>query len=205
MHKHILTAQQIELLPLIKEFAQEFYLVGGTAIALYIGHRRSIDFDLFTQQEIKRRRIKRLIEKHQLAATEVLYEAAEQLHLLVNNVKLTFFQFPYAVEHPIMFENVIQLPALLDLAAMKAYALGGRAKWKDYVDLYFLLKDYFSLQEISAHAKKIFERFFNEKLFREQLTYFEDMDYREQVEFVGTDISDEEIRAFLTEVALTPF
>lgn len=93
MHKHILTAQQIALLPLIKEFAQEFYLVGGTAIALYIGHRRSIDFDLFTQQEIKRRRIKRLIEKHQLAATEVLYQASEQLHLLVNNVKLTFFNF----------------------------------------------------------------------------------------------------------------
>lgn len=104
-----------------------------------------------------------------------------------------------------MFENVIQLPALLDLAAMKAYALGGRAKWKDYVDLYFLLKDYFSLQEISAHAKKMFECFFNEKLFREQLTYFEEIDYREQVEFVGIDVSDADVKEFLTEVALTPF
>lgn len=205
MHKHILTAQQIELLPLIKEFSKEFYLVGGTAIALYIGHRRSIDFDLFTQQEIKRRRTKRLIEKHQFAVTEVLYEASEQLHLVVNDVKLTFFQFPHAVEHPIKFENIIQLPSLLDLAAMKAYALGGRAKWKDYVDLYFLLKDHFRLQEISAHAKKMFERFFNEKLFREQLAYFEDIDYREQVEFVGTEVCDDEIKAFLTEIALTPF
>lgn len=205
MHKHILTAQQIELLPLIKEFAQEFYLVGGTAIALYIGHRRSIDFDLFTQQDLKRRHIKRLIEKHEFTAKEILYEASEQLHLVVNDVKLTFFQFPHAVEHPIKFENIIQLPSLLDLAAMKAYALGGRAKWKDYVDLYFLLKDHFCLQEISAHAKKMFERFFNEKLFREQLAYFEDIDYREQVEFVGTEISDAEVEEFLTEVALTPF
>ena len=39
MHKHILTQQQIELLPLLKQFSQEFCLVGGTAIALYIGHR----------------------------------------------------------------------------------------------------------------------------------------------------------------------
>jgi hypothetical protein len=61
------------------------------------------------------------------------------------------------------------------------------------------------LQEISAHAKKMFERFFNEKLFREQLAYFEDIDYREQVEFVETEISDAEVKEFLTEVALTPF
>jgi hypothetical protein len=47
MHKEILTKEQLELLALIKSFAKDFYLVGGTAIALYIGHRHSIDFDLF--------------------------------------------------------------------------------------------------------------------------------------------------------------
>lgn len=44
MHKEILNKDQIDLLPLLKEFKREFYLVGGTAIALYLGHRRSIDF-----------------------------------------------------------------------------------------------------------------------------------------------------------------
>ncbi len=97
---------------------------------LSIWHRRSIDFDLFTQQDLKRRRIKRLIEKHEFIATEILYEASEQLHLVVNDVKLTFFQFPHAVEHPIKFENIIQLPSLLDLAAMKAYALGAEQNGK---------------------------------------------------------------------------
>ena len=47
MHKEILSKYQIELLPLLKQFKREYYLVGGTAIALHIGHRRSIDFDLF--------------------------------------------------------------------------------------------------------------------------------------------------------------
>ena len=47
MHKEIFNPNQIQLLPLVKQFKKEFYLVGGTAIALHIGHRRSIDFDLF--------------------------------------------------------------------------------------------------------------------------------------------------------------
>ncbi len=205
MYKHVLTQQQIELLPLIKEFAKEFYLVGGTAVALHIGHRRSIDFDLFTNRDIKRKRIKRFIEKHQFPTTDILYEAYDQLHVVVNSVKMTFFHFPHHIEHPIEFEEIIQIPSLMNLAAMKAYALGGRAKWKDYVDLYFLLKDYCNLQEISHQAKDIFGSFFNEKLFREQLAYFKDIDYRENVEFVGTEISEDEIKEFLTEVALTSF
>ena len=141
MRAHILTEQQRELLPLIQQFSQEFYLVGGTAIALYVGHRRSIDFDLFTRQEIRRNRIKRIIEQQNIPITTVLYEASDQLHLVVNSVKVTFFQFPYHVDHPVDFEGIIELPTLLDLAAMKAHALGGRAKWKDYVDLYVLLKE----------------------------------------------------------------
>ena len=47
MHPDILSKEQKELLPLIRQFKREFYLVGGTAIALQVGHRRSIDFDLF--------------------------------------------------------------------------------------------------------------------------------------------------------------
>ncbi len=63
MFKEILTQEQIELLPFIKKFAKDYYLVGGTAIALHIGHRRSIDFDLFTQHNIKRKQIKNIIER----------------------------------------------------------------------------------------------------------------------------------------------
>ena len=205
MHKHILTQRQIELLPLVKQFSQEFYLVGGTAIALYIGHRRSIDFDLFSNQELKRNRIKRIIKQHNFPTTDIIYEAYDQLHIVVNSVKITFFQFPHYVEHSTDFGGIIQLPSLLDLAAMKAYALGGRARWKDYVDLYVLLKEYFSLQEISHRAKAMFGSFFNEKLFREQLVYFKDIDYREEIEYVDNEIGEQEIKNFLTEVALTPF
>ena len=205
MHKEILTREQIDLLPLIKFFSKQFYLVGGTAIALHIGHRRSIDFDLFHAKPLKRKRIKTTIEDHHFKIEKILKQNEEEFTMIINSVKLTFFHYPFPIPHPIRFEKIITLPELLDLAAMKAYALGKRAKWKDYVDLYVILKTYYSLQDVSGRAKELFEDLFSEKLFRQQLCYFQDIDHTEQVEFVGTEISGSEVKEFLTEVALTPF
>ena len=56
MHSEILNDRQTELLPLMAQFRREYYLVGGTAIALYLGHRRSIDFDLFKPSTINHKR-----------------------------------------------------------------------------------------------------------------------------------------------------
>ena len=102
------------------------------------------------------------------------------------------------------FENVFRLPSLLTLAAMKAYALGRRSKWKDYVDLYFLLKGYYSLAEVTGRAGEIFGELFSEKLFRAQLSYFDDVDYTEDVEYLVEDPpSNDEIKRFLTQVSLS--
>ena len=54
MHTEIFNDKQVELLPYIKGFKQSFYRVGGTAMALHIGHRQSIDFDLFTNKQLKK-------------------------------------------------------------------------------------------------------------------------------------------------------
>lgn len=91
---------------------------------------------------------------------------------------------------------------LLDLAAMKAYALGRRSKWKEYVDLYFLLKEKFLLDEISQRAIEIYGDLFSDKLFRSQLSYFEDIDYTEEVEYlISNTPTEEEIKRFLIEVS----
>jgi hypothetical protein len=205
MFTNILTANQVELLPLVKEFSPDYYLVGGTAIALHLGHRRSIDFDLFTSGRIKKQSIKRIIDCHKCPVSDILFEDSEQLHLVINDVKLTFFSYPYRIDAPIDFDRIIHMPDILTLAAMKAYALSGRAKWKDYVDIYMLLKDHFSLAQISEKSKDLFSTYYNEKLFREQLCYFQDLDYSEKVDFVVEPVSDEEIKRFLTDVATTPF
>ena len=88
---------------------------------------------------------------------------------------------------------------LLQLAAMKAYALGRRSKWKDYVDLYFLLQNHFTIEEISKEATKLFGELYSEKMFRSQLSYFDDIDYSESVDFLIPNPPTEEIKQFLTE------
>ena len=69
------------------------------------------------------------------------------------------------------------MPDLLTLAAMKAFALGGRAKWKDYVDLYLILRNHFSAKEICDMANALFADVFNPLLFKKQLSYFADVNY----------------------------
>lgn len=96
------------------------------------------------------------------------------------------------------------MPRLLTLAAMKAYAMGRRSKWKDYVDLYFLIKYHFSIPEISREAESVFGGAFNEKLFREQLHYFEGIDHREEVNYlIPHPPSDDEVREFLREASVS--
>jgi hypothetical protein len=200
MHKEILSNDQLELLPLLKEFKREFYLVGGTAIALHIGHRRSIDFDLFKPKSFNAKKIIQKLDTHHLKY-KVTRNVSEQLNVIISDVKFTFFEYPFPVKPEIKFEEYIKIPSLLDLAAMKAYALGRRSKWKDYVDLYFILKKHYSINQISQRADEIYGQMFSEKLFRAQLCYFKDIDYAEEVEYLILAVSEFEIKNFLTEQA----
>lgn len=205
MYQEILTADQQRLLPLLRKFSGTYYLVGGTAIALLIKHRRSIDFDLFTKEKIKRIRIQRIVRDSGFEIQDLLYEAFDQMHCMINNVKVTFFSYPFDIHPSVAFDDIIHMPELLDLAAMKAYALGGRGKWKDYVDLYYLLKEHFSIHDIEGRAQVLYSTVFNEKLFREQLSYFKDIDFSEEIDFIDEPISRETIQGFLTDVATTRF
>lgn len=202
MHDEILNADQLKLLPLMAQFRREYYLVGGTAIALHIGHRRSVDFDLFKMSAINH---KKNVDKIVAAgfAPQITRRVAEQMNLLVNGVKLTFFQYPFPVVPEDGFGKVFRMPSLISLAAMKAYAMGRRSKWKDYVDLYFLLTKHFTLEEVSAKATELFGELFSEKLFRAQLSYFDDIDYTEQVDYLVQDPpTEKEIKSALTDISL---
>lgn len=202
MRKEILTKEQLELLPLVKVFAKDFGLVGGTAIALHIGHRHSIDFDLFTEKPFNNLRVKAKITKRE-KILEILVNKTLEYTILINQVKLTFFQYPFKLEYADKLDGVIKIPDLVTLAAMKAYALGMRAKWKDYVDLYFIIKDHYSIDKITQRAKQMFGSEFNEKIFRTQLSYFEDINYAEKIDYLpGFEISDKRIKEGLTKFSL---
>ena len=202
MHSKILNDHQKQLLPLMKKFQREYYLVGGTAIALYLGHRRSIDYDLFKPTPINHKRNLDKISDSGFPFM-VTRRVSEQMNLVINDVKVTFFQYPFPVDPSAKFEKYFRLPSLLQLAAMKAYALGRRSKWKDYVDLYFLLRDHFTINEISTAASALFGQLFSEKLFRSQLCYFDDIDYTEAVEYlIPNPPMAEDVKQTLTEIAI---
>ena len=203
LHSEILTKEQKELLPLVKKFYKDFGLVGGTAIALHIGHRESIDFDLFSFNEFKTLNIKRRIVNFK-AIDRIIVSKPYEFTFLLNKVKMTFFNYPFEINYEIDFDNALKLPSLLTLAAMKAYALGMRAKWKDYVDLYFIIKDFHSVPEIVKQAESIFGNEFNEKIFRGQLAYFEDINYSEEVKYLkGFEVSDRIIKKELINFSLS--
>jgi len=202
-HKEILTKKQEELLSLVKLFKKDFGLVGGTAIALHIGHRESIDFDLFSLEEFDNGKIRKKITDAKRIARTIRDETG-QFTIIINEVRFTFFYYPFKIIFSEDFNNVIRLPDVLTLGAMKAYALGRRPKWKDYVDLYFIIKDYCSIKDICEKAGEIFGKEFNEKLFRSQLSYFNDINYQEEIIYrKGFEINDEIIKKELIKFSLS--
>ena len=104
MHDEILNVAQQKLLPLMAQFKREYYLVGGTAIALHIGHRRSVDFDMFKPTAINHKR-----NLDRIVASGFKYQVTrrvfEQMNLIVGDVKLTFFQYPFPVIPEEMFKK----------------------------------------------------------------------------------------------------
>lgn len=202
MHLEILTKNQTELLPLLKDFSSEFGLVGGTAIALQLGHRESIDFDLFKKGDFNVLKLKKNINKH-FPIGQVLVENGDEYTLGVHDVQLTFYNYPFDISYEVKVLDIISVPSLLTLAAMKAFALGKRAKWKDYVDLYFIFQRH-TLADVVRQSEEIFKGEFSEKLFREQLCYHDDLDYTETVTYrSGYEIEASVIKKSLLKISLS--
>jgi hypothetical protein len=202
MHEEILANEQKNVLPLLAVFSHSFGLVGGTAMALIVGHRTSVDFDLATRIDLKHDEIRDTIKTKGYRIASTLVDETDELTLVVQGVKITFLKYPYPITFSENFDHRIDLPDIRSLAAMKAFALGRRAKWKDYVDLYFFFQTHI-LKDLVDKAGEIFGDEFNEKLFREQLTYFKDIDHSEAVRYMpGYETDRRVIEDRLKEISL---
>jgi len=89
MHHNILSDKQSQLLPFLRKFKKNYYLAGGTAIALHIGHRHSIDFDLFTNSTINKKKISSEIIKLNTSSQPLFFDIDQQ-HYIINEAKCTF-------------------------------------------------------------------------------------------------------------------
>lgn len=89
MREEALTKESALLLPRFSHFP-EFYLAGGTALALQIGHRISVDFDLFSDQELPANILEQIKRTFKNFSIEITYRSPEQLNVLINGIKITF-------------------------------------------------------------------------------------------------------------------
>ncbi|MCF2490414.1 nucleotidyl transferase AbiEii/AbiGii toxin family protein [Dyadobacter sp. CY347] len=161
--------QQIQALPELSKF----YLVGGTSLALQIGHRNSIDIDLFTNEPFD---VEEVIDLLQVKFTiEVSSKKGNSLFTFINNVKTDFIRHNYALINAPIKEEGISFLSAADISAMKLNAIINSGKrLKDFVDIYFLLQQ-FSLNEMIGFFEIKYPHM-NAVIALKSLSYFEDID-----------------------------
>lgn len=149
----------------------EFQLVGGTALALQIGHRQSVDLDFFTPNiDFDEQSMLRALQE--IGKTVILNIDKNWLGIKFEGVKVDILKYPYPLLKPVIEENGIRLISRTDIAAMKLSAISSRGAKKDFIDLYFLLSE-FSLSEMLTFYTDKFGIREHFHVIR-SLTYFDD-------------------------------
>jgi predicted nucleotidyltransferase component of viral defense system len=196
MHREVLTKRAAELYWSLSLFSG-FYLAGGTALALQIGHRISVDFDLFSDQDIERSLLPRVQRVFSDAASIApLINNSDELTVLVDDVKITFLKYPFPTFDPFVIYDDVPLLSVCEIAATKAYTIGRRGAFKDYIDLYFILSEqHVTLTDIIDIAEKKFGFEFNSRLFLEQLVFLDDVEDTD-IQFLKTSITGAELLSF---------
>jgi len=202
MFYDILDKKRIAILPLLKEFKEDFYLVGGTALALQTGHRDSIDFDFFCQEDINTQKLFEKV-KEVFKGQKVLKTQDERNTLTVlidKTIEISFFSYKYDLVGELVEEPNLKLASVLDIGCMKLSAITSRGISKDYIDLYYILQDI----DLSYLLDKSAEKFpdLDRNLILKSLVYFNDIEV-EPIKFKhNKDIDFEKVKIFLRKKVL---
>jgi hypothetical protein len=168
-----------KLLELAKELQQvdslkDFVLVGGTALALQIGHRTSVDIDLFTSQKSDRDKIESdLIKKYEKNYKRI-FITENTITCIIHDIKVDILKYEYPYIEKGINEEGIKIISLPDIAAMKLDAITGNgSRVKDFVDIYFLL-DKFSIDKMFNFYKM---KYSHSDIYhvKKSLVYFNDL------------------------------
>lgn len=197
MRPDILRKEEQKLLENLKDFvlAHGLIMAGGTALAITLGHRRSVDFDFFTNKPFSVNLVLRELEEKGFSF-EVLVAEEETLILTMNQTKVSFFYNPYPLPAEKHYQD-IPLAGIRDIAAMKLLAISQRGAKRDFIDLYFIL------QEIPFHkvAEALINRYGKHRInpvhIGKSLVYFFDAEPDPDPEYLeGYEVDWEEVKAF---------
>jgi hypothetical protein len=153
---------------------RDYFLVGGTALALQIGHRKSDDIDLFTQKELRIPEIAKYLKQYHSGKYQLLNSQNMIYQVMIDEIKVDFVHHPFELVEPAFHDSQITYLGKKDIAAMKLHAIetgGNRAK--DFVDIFFLLKE-MPLEKMFEYYQKKYstDNIFNAK---RSLTFFDDV------------------------------
>lgn len=176
LHLEILDNTRQELLQKVIPATKGFVMGGGTALSLQIAHRKSYDFDFFSEKEISSTLLEKLSAHIQIKT--VTYNTGDELTFFdSNDVKFTFLYYYFKPHFEIIeVSSGLNLFSINEIAVKKAYTLGRRGAYRDYFDLYTILKNnYISFDELIKATEETYAELFNAKLFLGQLVYFKDI------------------------------
>lgn len=175
LQKKAVEQHTLELLKAIQAdsmFAQ-FHLAGGTGLALQIGHRLSVDLDLFSLTPFDSNFYLEYLEKEYQFVLD--FSAINTLKGSIGNIKLDFITHSYDLLMPVVETENIRLYSQADITAMKVNAITGNGtRSKDFIDLYFLLNKYSVSQILGFYQKKYNDR--NTFHALKSLNYFDEVD-----------------------------
>ena len=163
-------------------------LVGGTALALQLGHRKSVDLDFFGQINVDSQALRTL-------GTLTILNDSNNIHIYVlNEVKIDIVNYTYPWLDDVVYKDGIRLASPRDIAAMKITAIEGRGTKKDFVDIYFLLKKYSLKNLLDFYSQKYPDS--SSFMAMKSLAYFGDADF-DVMPYMFSDITWDEIKEFI--------
>lgn len=176
------------------EILKPFYLAGGTALALQLGHRKSIDLDFFSQQFPSPEALLQALNKYNPVLAQ---QDKGTLDVFIDNVKISFFEYKYPLLGDTIPFKQTKLCSKLDIACMKIAAISQRGTKKDFVDLFVLLQTY-SMEEImKAFETKYTGTDYQKLHILKSLVYFDDAEKDPEPDYL-TPIKWDEVKRFLT-------
>jgi predicted nucleotidyltransferase component of viral defense system len=201
MHEETIAPQTKSVLDKIsgKDFQKQFYLAGGTALALHLGHRISVDLDFFTAEKFSVSHIKEELSK--LGNFEVTSEDADgTLNGILDGVSVSFFKYSYKNIYPTVPFGGIFLADEKDISAMKIDAVASRGSRKDFTDIYFLLQKYHLSELINFFETRYKTIHYNKLHILKSLCYFENAE-NDPFPIMLKNVSWEEIKRTITNEA----
>lgn len=175
---------------------QKFYLSGGTALALQLGHRESEDLDFFTREKFNTQLLQENLSK--INPLESTYIEDGTLNTFLEKVKLQFLYYPYnLLEQPYEWNGIL-ISSVIDIACTKLITVSDRGSKKDFIDLYVILKGK-TLNELFSKLEKKYQNIkYNHTHILKSLVYFEDAD-TQPMPRMHIDIKWEDVKKALVE------